>query len=148
MKDAKGHGSNQRGGLSVPDQHQHKIAVDTVKNPMKSFLGGPNAAQSENILRSKFGYTDSMINKLKARVNEPTVGGPGMKGARYGSAASDYWSAKSLAEGSPPSKSGPAPVHSAMSQSFGDISKALGAGFDKTANYEGPKTSRSRIYKD
>jgi hypothetical protein len=49
-----------------PEYHQHKIAVDTVKNPAKGlFLGGPNAQEAEEILRSKFKYTDDEIKKLK-----------------------------------------------------------------------------------
>lgn len=52
--------------LSVPDKHQLRICKDTVKNPLKGvFLGGPNAEESEKILREKFGYTDKQINKLK-----------------------------------------------------------------------------------
>ena len=49
-----------------PDAHQKKIAIDTVKNPMKGkFLGGPSAEEAEEILRKKFGYTDAQIKKLK-----------------------------------------------------------------------------------
>ena len=36
-----------------------------MKNPHKSFLGGPDANEAENILRKKFKYTDSEIKKLK-----------------------------------------------------------------------------------
>ena len=51
--------------LSVPDKHQKKILIDTVKNPMKGmFLGGPNAEEAERILRTKFGYTDAKIKHL------------------------------------------------------------------------------------
>src|ERR1700734_1076627 len=39
-KDARGHGSNGRGG-SVPDQHRAKIAASNRKNPLMGyFLGG------------------------------------------------------------------------------------------------------------
>lgn len=65
-KDAKGHGSDGRGSMSVADRHQHNIARDTVKNPLKgTFLGGPNAAEAEAMLRGKFGYSDSAISTLK-----------------------------------------------------------------------------------
>lgn len=51
---------------SVPDKHQLKILKDTVKNPMKGkFLGGPSAEEAEEILRTKFGYSDAQIKKLK-----------------------------------------------------------------------------------
>lgn len=51
---------------SVPDQHQLRILIDNLKNPLKAkFLGGPSVEESESILREKFGYTDAMINKLK-----------------------------------------------------------------------------------
>lgn len=54
------------GEASVPDTHQKKILIDTVKNPMKGkFLGGPSAEEAEKILRKKFGYTDDQIKKLK-----------------------------------------------------------------------------------
>jgi len=46
--------------------HEHAIAKDTVKNPLKGvFLGGPNAVQAEATLRSRFGYNDAKIAKLK-----------------------------------------------------------------------------------
>lgn len=48
------------------DKHQLKIAINTVKNPMKGkFMGGPSAEEAEKILKDKFGYTDSEIKKLK-----------------------------------------------------------------------------------
>ena len=50
---------------NVPDRHQLKILIDTVKNPAKGFLGGPDAEESEEILRTKFKYTDAEIEKLK-----------------------------------------------------------------------------------
>jgi hypothetical protein len=50
----------------TPEWHQHKIAVDTVKNPLKgTFFGGPTSTEAEYILRYKFGYTDKDIIKLK-----------------------------------------------------------------------------------
>ena len=66
-KDAKGHGSDGRGGrMSVPDQHQHRIAVDTVKNPLKgTFLGGMNADEAEKLLTGKFGYSQATVDKMK-----------------------------------------------------------------------------------
>ena len=46
--------------------HQLKIAIDTVKNPLKGkFLGGPSAKEAEKTLRTKYKYTDKMIAKLK-----------------------------------------------------------------------------------
>ena len=51
---------------SPPDAHQLKICRDTIKNPLKGkFLGGPSAKEAEKILRTKFGYTDAQIAKLK-----------------------------------------------------------------------------------
>lgn len=49
----------------TPDWHKHKIAVDTVKNPMKSLMGGPSEKEAINILKSDFGYTDKDIKKLR-----------------------------------------------------------------------------------
>jgi hypothetical protein len=52
--------------LTVPDQHQKKICIDNLKNPMKGrFLGGPDAAESEKLLREKFGLSDSEIARIK-----------------------------------------------------------------------------------
>ncbi len=56
--------------LSVPDKHQKKIAIDTVKNPMKALLGGPSAEEAEEILRKKFKYSDAQIKKLKGNKTE------------------------------------------------------------------------------
>ena len=47
-----------------PD-HQKKIAIDTVKNPDKGLLGGPDAEEAEKVLKDRYGYTDDMIAKLK-----------------------------------------------------------------------------------
>lgn len=46
--------------------HQLKIAIDTVKNPLKGkFLGGPSEEEAIEILKNKFGYSDDDIKKLK-----------------------------------------------------------------------------------
>lgn len=117
-KDAKGHGSNSRGNLSVPDQHQHRILRDTVKNPLKGvFLGGPSAEESENTLRSKFGYSDAEINKLKGVTNMSAAG--------------------ALSSGP---KSAPAPVHSAAGGE-GYYSRASAKGGRALGNY-GPHPTR------
>lgn len=94
-KDAKGHGSEGRGGNhNTADVHQHLIARDTVMNPAKGmFLGGPTAQQAETTLRGKFGYTDKDIAGLK--------GDGGNKAA-----------AATLAGGHP--KSAPVAAHPAM----------------------------------
>jgi hypothetical protein len=49
----------------MPKSNQEKIAIDTVKNPNKSLLGGPTASEAEKMLRTKFGYTDKQVAKLK-----------------------------------------------------------------------------------
>ena len=53
--------------LSIPDQHQRKIAIDTVKHPMKALLGGMTAEQAKELLRDKFGFTDAQIFKLECK---------------------------------------------------------------------------------
>ena len=53
-----------------PDYHQHKIAVDTVRNPMKSFMGGPSWKEAEETLIKKFGYSKKEVDKLRESVNE------------------------------------------------------------------------------
>ena len=49
----------------VGDKHQKKIAIDTVKNPNKSLLGGPSPEEAEKMLKDKFGMSDKQIEKLK-----------------------------------------------------------------------------------
>jgi len=49
----------------VANYNQHKIALDTVKHPNKGFMGGPSADESIKILKTKFGYTDADIKKIK-----------------------------------------------------------------------------------
>ena len=49
----------------VGDKHQKKIAIDTVKNPNKSLLGGPSPEEAEKMLKDKFGMSDKQIQKLK-----------------------------------------------------------------------------------
>ena len=53
-----------------PDYHQHKIAVDTVRNPIKSFMGGPSWKEAEETLIKKFGYSKKEVDKLRESVNE------------------------------------------------------------------------------
>ena len=36
--------------LSVPERHMIKIALDTVRNPMKALLGGPSVEEAQEIL--------------------------------------------------------------------------------------------------
>jgi hypothetical protein len=41
----------RKSSLSVPEQHQLKIAYETVKNPMKGrFLGGPTEEEAKAII--------------------------------------------------------------------------------------------------
>jgi len=56
------------------DNHQKKIAIDTVRNPDKSLLGGPSAKEAEDTLRRKFGYTDKQIAKLKETASGGATG--------------------------------------------------------------------------
>ena len=67
------------------NSHQKKIAIDTVRNPNKSWLGGPSAKEAEDTLRNKFGYTDKQIAKLKETTSAGAVavGGSGLKEDEY-----------------------------------------------------------------
>jgi hypothetical protein len=49
---------------------QKRIAIDTVKNPSKALLGGPSVDEAESILKTKFGYSDKQIAKLKESIKE------------------------------------------------------------------------------
>lgn len=50
----------------TPEYHEHKIAVDSIKNPKKAFfLGGLTPDEAEKTLKKKFGYSDEDIEKLK-----------------------------------------------------------------------------------
>lgn len=110
-KDAKGHGSEARSG------HEHAIAKDTVKNPLKGlFLGGPNANQAEATLRGKFGYNDDEISKLKGggdpRYEDIVSKSPSLGGSQLGGGqpvASNAHAAATLSNGG--AKSAPVPVH-------------------------------------
>ena len=106
-KDAGGHGSVGRGSnMSAPDQHQHRILRDTVRNPLKGqFLGGPNAHDAEATLRSKFGYNDMAISRLKSDAGQPAAHQAGVEAVRDTPRA-------------------------ALTQSFSDIHAALGKGFN------------------
>jgi hemoglobin-like flavoprotein len=54
----------------TPDYHQHKIAVDTIKNPNKGlFMKGPSVEEAKDTLRKKFNYTDKDIEKLSESLN-------------------------------------------------------------------------------
>ncbi len=50
---------------NVPDQRQHDILIDIVKNPMKSILGDISVEDAINTLKKKFKYSDIEIKKLK-----------------------------------------------------------------------------------
>jgi hypothetical protein len=48
------------------DNNQKKIAIDTIKNPLKGrFLGGPTVEEAEEILMTKFHFTKKQIEALK-----------------------------------------------------------------------------------
>jgi hypothetical protein len=52
---------------NVPDKHQLKILIDTLKmHPaMAGDMGGPSREEAEEILKSKFKWTDADIHKIK-----------------------------------------------------------------------------------
>ena len=56
------------------DSRAKQVAIDTIKNPSKSLLGGPTAAEAEKVLKVKFGYTDAQIKKLKEEVPANATG--------------------------------------------------------------------------
>lgn len=51
--------------ITRADKHQLKIMIDTVKNPNKGLLGGPDADEAKRILKQKFHYTDKQIADLE-----------------------------------------------------------------------------------
>lgn len=60
--------------VSVPDKHQKKIAIDTVKNPMKGrIMGGMSEKEAIKLLKTKFGYSDSQIKKLQQESVEEII---------------------------------------------------------------------------
>ena len=71
-KDAKGHGSEKRGGADMSNplnSNQHKVLTDTLKMPsaMAGVMGGPSQAEAEATLRGKFGYGDKDIAALTGK---------------------------------------------------------------------------------
>ena len=52
---------------------QKKIAIDTVKNPNKSLLGGPSPEEAEKILKTKFKYMRKSIPKLNFAKEEVEI---------------------------------------------------------------------------
>lgn len=51
--------------LTTPEKHQLKILIDTVKNPDKGLLSGPDADEAKRILKEKYHYTDKQISDLE-----------------------------------------------------------------------------------
>ncbi len=50
----------------TPEWYEYKIAVDTIKNPLKGkFMSGPSQQQAIKTLKNNFGFTDKQINRLK-----------------------------------------------------------------------------------
>lgn len=91
MKDAKGHGSNARGNMSVFDKHEHRIARDTLRmNPaMAGVMGGPTPEQATRTLREKFGYSDADIARELAGGHPKAAPAPVHSGAA-GRSDSDF----------------------------------------------------------
>ena len=146
MKDAKGHGSEKRGGADPANYHQHKIAVDTVRNPMKGlFLGGPSAAEAESMLRSKFGYGDADIAKLTGGGTH-TAAGINPRGDVVPVTVTNAQAAAALAQGG--AKSEPVPVHPAqvgqMKMSPGDFASLRAAVTPHLASTADPSHSSMR----
>ena len=50
---------------NVFDKHQYRIAVDTIKYPLKSLLGGMDSNEAEKILKDKFNVSQCEIDKMK-----------------------------------------------------------------------------------
>lgn len=50
---------------SLCDQHQLRVLRDTVRNPLKSLLGGPTLPEATLILKEKFGYTEKDLDQLR-----------------------------------------------------------------------------------
>lgn len=70
------------------EKHQLKVLLDTVRNPMKSLLGGPDADEAEETLQSKFQYTEAEIRKLKQAASEDpwkveAASGPSPNGSNW-----------------------------------------------------------------
>lgn len=55
---------------NATEKHQLKILIDTVKNPSKWLLGGPDANEAKRILKEKFHYTDKQIADLEKMTND------------------------------------------------------------------------------
>jgi len=59
-------------GLSVPDKHQLRIALDTIENPLKALLGGPSVEEAKEIvtmLKNRSGGRRSSVNaRMAARM--------------------------------------------------------------------------------
>ena len=51
--------------MDITDKHQLKILVDTVRNPDRWLLGGPNESQAIQILKIKFNYSDKKIKAIQ-----------------------------------------------------------------------------------
>lgn len=51
--------------MDILDKHQLKILIDTVRNPNKWLLGGPNESQAVQILKTKFNYSDRKIKAIQ-----------------------------------------------------------------------------------
>jgi len=60
--------------LSVPEKHQEKIAIKTLKmpGPMLGVMGGMNKDEARDFLKS-IGYSDSKIRKLEASARREAV---------------------------------------------------------------------------
>jgi hypothetical protein len=68
-KDAKGHGSDSRGG-SVPDQHQLNVARKTVKMPaaMAAVMGGMTPAQAHALIAARGSLADKAMAAEYAKI--------------------------------------------------------------------------------
>lgn len=95
MKDSKGHGSASRGAMSVPEQHQFKIAKSTLRMPdaMVGVMGGMNKDQARQFLSDRAGWSGQRIAQHEG--------------------VSDSQAANALAGGHP--KAAPVPVHGGAS---------------------------------
>jgi hypothetical protein len=68
---------------NVPDKHQLKILIDTLKmHPaMAGVMGGPSREEAEEILKKKFNWTDADIHKVKHAADvEAGLGKPDIHG--------------------------------------------------------------------
>jgi len=86
FEDKEIHAARKLPAKGTAEWHQHRIALDTLRNPKKALLGKPSLEEAKTMLKQHFGYSDKDLKDLEvtAYFRPMEAGEPTKPQAGYG----------------------------------------------------------------